>query len=343
MVTQLSVGVVGVLDPATRYLLQLLVAHPWVDLTYIATPTSTSKRLGQIYPTLSGCDIETVVPETFDAAADVGLAVNEIASQCQVVFLNLPLGAAVAYVPKLMDACLVIDLSPDYRFRNLSLYQQCFQIARQDFAVAVNAVYGLPEYFGAQFSQSPVIGCAASAPTASLLALMPLLKRGLIEPDRIILNVLRGQTVSDPTALRLTRHPHMTEIEHIGGDLIGSEILVQYIPQAVSQPFGLQATLCADLRDPGLVAEDLVTIYRTVYQRMPWVKVLSAGQRPAFDQILGTNYCYLGVEVDTRSNRILVFSSLDPNLKGGVGQAVQCLNVTQGWDEEMGLSKFGYS
>jgi N-acetyl-gamma-glutamyl-phosphate reductase len=335
MTAKLPVGVIGVLDKATRYLLQLLIAHPRVEVTYVGSPTAISKRLSQSFPTLA-MPLKTDWPiEAIDVEA--------IAARCQIVFLTLPLGQAVTWVPALLEQCRVIDLSADYRFCNLNLYQQCFQIQRQDFSTAVNAVYGLPEFLGEQFSQTRLVACPGSTPTAGLLALVPLLKRGFIDPDRIIITTQRGQSPAVPLPPQWTHHPDAFEIEHISSDLSGIEILLQFIPQTVPQPFGLWVTLCADLRDPGLVTEDLITIYRTSYQAMPWVNVLPAGQPPVFDQILGTNYCHLGIEVDSRTHRILVFAALDPHLKGQAGQAIQCLNLMQGWPETEGLPRFGYA
>ncbi|MEO0457723.1 MAG: N-acetyl-gamma-glutamyl-phosphate reductase [Cyanobacteria bacterium P01_A01_bin.114] len=336
----LPVGIVGSPNQTTRYLVQLLLGHPQVTLTHLSLPTDS--RLSPQWETL--LQTSGLSPSTSVASGSPSLA------QCATIFLNLPLGEAAQLVPTLiapaeMDSSgeqRIFDLSPDYRFSDLSLYQRCYQIQRCDAAMAINTVYGLPELFSDRIRPAQLIGCPESAATASLLALAPLLKRGLIDPDSILIDAKQGSDGTVLTPLNPLHDAATAEIEHIANDLIGSETLVQFAPHAVPTPCGLTLTLYANLRDPGLVSEDLVTIYRTFYRQASWIKVLPVGQLPIAPPVLGTNHCHIGLAVDTRTQRTIVIATLDPQLKGQVGQAIQCLNLTQNWDETMGLPQFGY-
>ncbi|MEM9908441.1 MAG: N-acetyl-gamma-glutamyl-phosphate reductase [Cyanobacteria bacterium P01_D01_bin.44] len=343
----LPVGIVGLPNQTTRYLVQLLSGHPRVTLTHLSLPTHRPSP--QTPPQLS--------PQWEALLQTLGLpdpALTATASpdltQCAAIFLNLPPGEAAEWVPALIipedfdssGSQRIFDLSPDYRFSDLSLYQRCYQIERRDTAVAINTVYGLPELFSDRIRPAQLIGCPESAPTASLLASAPLLKRGLIAPDSILIDAKQGSEGTVLTPLNPLNYAATAEIEHIANDLIGSEILVQFTPHEIPTPCGLTLTLYANLRDPGLVSEDLVTIYRTFYRDAPWIKVLPVGQLPTAQPTLGTNHCHLGLAVDTRTQRTIVVATLDPYLKGQVGQAIQCLNLTQNWDERMGLPQFGY-
>jgi N-acetyl-gamma-glutamyl-phosphate reductase len=85
------------------------------------------------------------------------------------------------------------------------------------------------------------------------------------------------------------------------------------------------------------VREDLITIFSAFYRSCPWVKVLPAGVYPQTKWAAGTNLCYIGVEVDPRTDRVIVMSAIDNLIKGQAGQAIQCVNLMMGWDETLGL------
>ena len=102
-------------------------------------------------------------------------------------------------------------------------------------------------------------------------------------------------------------------------------------------PRGILSTVYGTLRDPGLVRDDLLTIYSAFYRHSPAVRILPVGVYPQTKWSVGTNICHLSVEVDRRTDRVIVLSAIDNLLKGQSGQAVQCMNLMMGWDEMLGL------
>jgi N-acetyl-gamma-glutamyl-phosphate reductase len=144
------------------------------------------------------------------------------------------------------------------------------------------------------------------------------------------------------SAYGVGRHRHTPEIEQICTDLAGHEVRIQFTPHLVPMPRGILSTVYATLRDPGLVREDLLTIYNAFYRNSPWVKVLPSGVYPQTKWALGTNLCYLGVEVDPRTDRVIVLSAIDNLMKGQSGQAVQCMNLMLGLDETIGLPQLAF-
>ncbi len=118
--------------------------------------------------------------------------------------------------------------------------------------------------------------------------------------------------------------------------------MVQFTPHLVPMVRGLLATVYATLRDPGLVREDLVTIYTAFYRACPFIRVLPAGTYPQTKWACGTNLCYIGVEVDPRTGRVIVMSVTDNLIKGQAGQAIQCLNLMMGWEETLGLPQLSF-
>jgi N-acetyl-gamma-glutamyl-phosphate reductase len=322
--------------------------HPEVELVYLGGENSIGRSLGDLYPHLAhtaNLPIEAVELET-------------IAHRCEVVFLSLPDGLAWQIAPTLLEkGCKVLDLSADYRFSDLATYTNWYGVERSDRSTAVTAVYGLPELYRDRIAEAQLIGCPGCYPTASLLALSPLLKQGLIVPETAIIdaksgtsgsgrqaktNLLLAEADNSIAAYNIGRHRDTPEIEQICSDLAGHELTIQFTPHLVPMVRGILATVYATMRDPGLVRDDLITIFSAFYRNSPWIKVCSSGVYPQTKWANGSNLCYIGVEVDPRTGRVIVISAIDNLIKGQAGQAIQCLNLMMDWDETLGLPKLGF-
>lgn len=343
--SRIPVGIIGASGYGGVQLVRLLMDHPRVELAYLGGESSAGKPFSDLYPHLEHCVKLSIEP----------IDLEQIASRCQVVFLSLPNGLAYQMAPPLLEkGCKVLDLSADYRFSNLDVYKNWYGGDRTDQEVATKAVYGLPELYRDRIAQASLVGCPGCYPTASLLALSPLLKQGLIVPETAVIdaksgasgggrqaktNLLLAEADSSITAYGVARHRHTPEIEQVCSDLAGHEVLVQFTPHLMPMVRGILSTVYATLRDPGLVREDLLTIYNAFYRTSPWVKILPGGTYPQTKWACGTNLCYIGIEVDPRTDRVIVMSAIDNLIKGQAGQAIQCLNLMMGWEETLGLPK----
>jgi N-acetyl-gamma-glutamyl-phosphate reductase len=345
---RISIGIVGASGYGGVQLVRLLQDHPLVEITYLGGNSSAGKTMGDIYPHLRlACDLTI---EKIDPA--------NIASRCQAVFLSLPNGIACELAPKLLAlGCRVLDLSADYRFHDLDTYNAWYKIDRSDREVAQTAVYGLPELYRSQLRKASLVGCPGCYPTASLLALYPLIKNGLIQEETIIIDAKSGvsgggreakthlllaEADNSVAAYSVAGHRHTPEIERICSEVAGHDLNVQFTPHLMPMVRGIFATIYANLRDPRLVADDLMTIYQSTYRADPWVRVLPSGTYPQTKWALGTNTCFISIEVDARTGRAIVMSAIDNLVKGQAGQAVQCLNLMMGWDETLGLPKLAF-
>lgn len=347
-IRRVSVGIVGASGYGGVQLVRLLMDHPELELTYLGGESSAGKPFGDLYPHLGH-----LVKRKIEAVDPV-----EIAERCEVVFLSLPNGLACQIAPTLIEkGCKVLDLSADYRFTNLDTYTSWYGKQRSDRTIADKAVYGLPELYRSRIAESQLIGCAGCYPTASLLALSPLLKQGLIVPETAIIDAKSGtsgggrqaktgmllaEADNSIGAYGVARHRHTPEIEQVCSDLAGKEVTIQFTPHLMPMVRGILATVYATLRDPGLVREDLLTIYTAFYRNSPWVTICESGVYPQTKWACGSNLCYIGIEVDPRTGRAIVMSAIDNLIKGQAGQAIQCLNIMMGWDETLGLPKLGF-
>lgn len=345
---RVPVGIVGASGYGGVQLVRLLMDHPEVEVVYLGGESSAGKTFADLYPHLGSIvnlKIEEVDPEL-------------IASRCEIVFLSLPNGLACDIAPKLIEkGCKVLDLSADYRFSDLKTYTTWYGTQRSDRTIAETAVYGLPELYRDRIAESNLIGCPGCYPTASLLALSPLLKQGLIVPETAIIdaksgtsgggrqgkiNLLLAEADNSLGAYNVGRHRHTPEIEQICSELAGHEVKIQFTPHLIPMVRGILATVYATMRDPGLVRDDLITIYNAFYRNSPWVKICNSGTYPQTKWACGSNSCYIGIEVDPRTGRVIVMSAIDNLIKGQAGQAIQCMNLMLGWDETLGLPKVGF-
>ena len=342
------IGIIGASGYGGVQLVRLLLEHPEVEIAYLGGDSSAGKQYGSLYPHLAHCvdlKVEKIDPK-------------EIADRCEVVFLGLPNGLACDIAPDLIkQGCKVLDLSADYRFSDLSTYTDWYKKEREDLQTASDAVYGLPELHREQIKSARLIGCPGCYPTASLLALAPLLKQGLIDPATAIIdaksgtsgggrqaktNMLLAEADNSLGAYGVASHRHTPEIEQICSSLARQEVTVQFTPHLIPMVRGILSTVYATLRDPGLVREDLITIYNAFYRSSPFIKVLPSGVYPQTKWACGTNLAYIGIQVDSRTGRVIVLSAIDNLIKGQAGQAVQCMNLMMGWDEALGLPKLSF-
>ncbi|MFN3927796.1 MAG: N-acetyl-gamma-glutamyl-phosphate reductase [Pseudanabaenaceae cyanobacterium] len=348
MSEKIPVAILGASGYGGVQLVRLLLEHPLVEITYIGGSGSVGQTFGDLYPHLAhrfNLPVENLAPE-------------QVSERARIVFLSLPNGIACELAPHfLAKDCKVLDLSADYRFRQLSIYEQWYKTQRTDHDINYKAVYGLPELYGDQIATADLVGCPGCYPTASILPLIPLIKQGLIDLGTIVIdaksgtsgggrkaeiNLLLAEASNSISAYGVANHRHTPEIEQICSAIAGQEVLVQFTPHLMPMVRGILATVYAKLRDPGLVAEDLITIYRSVYRHAPFVKILNKGIYPQTKWTVGTNLCYIGLQVDQRTGRVIAMSAIDNLMKGQASQAVQCMNIMMGWQETIGLPQLAF-
>ena len=346
--SRVPIGIVGASGYGGVQLVRLLLDHPEVDIVYLGGDSSAGRAYDEIYPHFTGQVSLKVEAIDLDVIAD----------RCAIVFLGLPNGLAYKMAPPLLEkGCKVIDLSADYRFSSMDTYKTWYGTDRADHDVLDTAVYGLPELYRDRIRDAQLVGCPGCYPTASLMALAPLMRQGLLVPGTAIIDAKSGTSGGGRQAKThlllaeadgsvspygVASHRHTPEIEQVCTDLAGYDVMVQFTPHLMPMVRGMLATVYATLRDPGLVSEDLITIYNAFYRASDWVKVLPIGVYPQTKWAVGTNLCYIGIEVDSRTDRVIVMSAIDNLMKGQASQAIQCMNLMMDWAETTGLPALGF-
>jgi N-acetyl-gamma-glutamyl-phosphate reductase len=342
------VAVIGASGYGGLQTLRLLQGHPGLSVTFLGGERSSGKRWSELVPFLP-LEGDPVVRKP-DAEA--------IAAAADLAVLSLPNGLAAGLVPPLLERGVkVVDLSADYRYRSLAQWQEVYasearQVPRSDEDLCAEAVYGLVEWEEAAIRSARLVAAPGCFPTASLLALVPFLKQGLIETRGIVIdaktgtsgggraakeNLLLAEAAEAVAPYGVVGHRHTSEIEQLAGRVAGQPIQLQFTPHLMPMVRGLLATVYARLRDPGLTADDCTTLLRAAYRDRPSVEVLPVGTYPSTKWVRQTNRCLLSVQVDQRTGQLIVMSAIDNLVKGQAGQGMQCLNLMAGLEAGTGL------
>jgi N-acetyl-gamma-glutamyl-phosphate reductase len=255
----------------------------------------------------------------------------------------------MGFVPKLLEAGLkVIDFSADYRLKDVSVYEKFYSVKHTDTANLKTAVYGLPELFREQIKGADLIANPGCYPTGALLALAPLLKKGLIDTDSIIDNAVTGISGAgrNPTskfhfpnmnenifAYGVGSHRHMPEMEQIASEVAGSNVKILFQPHAGPFDRGILSTVYCEPKEK-VTGEQLTKLYNDFYAAEPFVQIRA--DSPAVKDVAGTNYCH--IYPTCAKGKIIIFSVIDNLVKGASGQAVQNMNIVFGLEETLGLA-----
>lgn len=338
----LKVAVVGASGYTGVELLRLLHCHPEVAVTCITSEQSAGKPVAEIFPTLRSRYSQVLE----------NLEPVRVADKADLVFTALPHKAAMEVVPTFLKlGKRVIDLSADYRFSDAAVYERWYE-PHMNPELLAKAVYGLPEVRRAKIKGAKLVGNPGCYPTSVILGLMPLLKNGLIDHTTIIADSKSGVSGAGRGAKVENLycevndgfkaygvggvHRHIPEIEQELSLVAGEQITISFTPHLVPMDRGILSTIYARL-SVSASAADLVKLYADFYDGEPFVRVLPAGSFPSTAHVRGSNFCDIGVAVDSRTGRVVVVSAIDNLVKGAAGQAVQNMNIVFGLPETLAL------
>jgi N-acetyl-gamma-glutamyl-phosphate reductase len=326
-------------------LLRLLLRHPRVEVVAVTSERLSGQPVAATYPHLRG--LTALGFEELDAA--------RLAEVADVVFLALPHMESQRVVPVLRQRRVkAIDLSADYRLRDAADYTTWYRTPHVDADGLGEAVYGLPELHRKRIAEASLVANPGCYPVGAILAVAPLLRRGLARTDGIVVDGKSGVTGAgaqgrkvDPMylfteanenlqAYGLASHRHTPEIEQELAAVAGQPLRVAFTPHLVPLNRGLFTTASVPLTR-AMATADLLEVYRECYAGEPFVRVLPEGERPATRAVVGSNYCDLTVVADPRTGRAVCVSAIDNLGKGGSANAVQNLNIVFGWTERTGL------
>lgn len=338
----INAGIIGATGYAGEELIDILLRHPEVRLADISAKTGEPEKISGIFPRFEGrTGLTCREPD-----------IREISAKCDVIFLALPHTVSMELAPLLLKAGKkVIDLSADYRLRDLRIYEKFYNAKHKDRAHLSTAVYGLPEIYRARIKSARLIANPGCYPTCGILALAPLAALGLADPSSIIIDAKSGVTGAgrkiaegflfseineDFKAYKVNCHQHAPEINQELSKLAGRKIKVTFVPHLLPLNRGILETIY--VKKPaarGGKAQNLIALYKKFYKKEPFVRIRDEGDFPRIKDVAGTNFCDIGIQDNPDS--VIIIAAIDNLLKGASGQAVQNMNIMYNFSEYTAL------
>ncbi len=336
-------GIIGATGYAGAELVRLLKAHPETEIVWYGSRSYVGESFSSIYGNL------------FEIANDHCLDDNmdELAAKADVIFTATPQGFCASHITgEILSRCKVIDLSADFRLKDVKVYEEWYKITHANPSYIKEAVYGLCEINREQIRPARLIANPGCYTTCSILTLYPLVKNGLIDPCSIIIDAKSGTSGAGRSAKTqnlfcevnenikaygVASHRHTPEIEEQLGYAAGKEITLDFTPHLVPMNRGILVTAYADLCE-GVNTEQVREAYAEAYRDEPFIRLLGENSCPQTRWVEGSNYVDLGYVLDHRTGRIIAMGAIDNLVKGAAGQAVQNMNLLFGFAENEGLS-----
>jgi len=336
----MNIAVIGASGYSGAELIRLLARRSDAEIQTLVSGSTAGKRLDEVYPEFAG---RTAL--RFTTLDDASF------KDIDVAFAALPSGESMRIVPKVHEEVpRVIDLSGDYRLPSTDQYAAYYKHEHVSPSLLPKAVYGLPEIHHDTIAATSLVANPGCYPTSAILALLPALKHGVIEPTGISITSLSGTSGAGRStslemsftevhdnirAYKLGSHQHIPEIQHVLSEATGKAVAVSFVPHLVPMNRGIYTTIHSSLLQ-SVTQEDVLELYKSYYRNARFVRVKE--QVAQVRDVLRTNYCDISLHVDKRTNQLILLSTIDNLVKGAAGQAVQNMNIMFGLPEDCGLS-----
>jgi N-acetyl-gamma-glutamyl-phosphate reductase len=334
----INVGIVGATGYAGVELIRLLLGHPNVAIKRLTSRAEAGIRVDQLFPSLRGhINLAFEDPGTVDF------------TDCDLVFFATPHAVSMNTVPALLDRGIkIIDLSADFRLSDIALWESWYGTAHTAPALVSSAVYGLPEVNREAIREANLVACPGCYPTAVQLGFLPLLEAGVVDTRRLIascasgtsgagrgakVNLLFAESTETMKSYGVKGHRHLPEMEQGLSLAAGGEVSLTFVPHLAPMTRGIHATLFATLIEP---STDAGALFSSRFVDEPFVRLTGGDYEPETRHVRGTNFCEMDVTQPSRDT-VVITVVIDNLIKGASGQAVQAMNLMQGWGETTGL------
>jgi LysW-gamma-L-alpha-aminoadipyl-6-phosphate/LysW-L-glutamyl-5-phosphate reductase len=344
---RLRVAIVGGSGYVGGELIRLLLFHPQVELTQVASSSHAGQYIHSVHPNL-----RKQFPLRFCHPHDL--------KSCDVLFLSLPHGTSAGEIERYQDiAPRIIDLAADFRLRSAALYEQWYGEAHRAPHLLEQAIYGLPELHREELADATLVSGTGCMATAAILGLAPLYQSGLVNDALpLVVEAKVGSSAAGATPGASSHHPdrsgtvrsfqptghrHTAElIQELGRiSRLVHQAPIAFSATAVELVRGVLITAHVFVNEP-IEERVLWRLYREAYQHEPFIRIVKERngvyRYPEPKILAGSNFCDIGFELDAAQQRVVVIAALDNLMKGAAGNALQALNCMNDWDETLGLT-----
>ncbi len=335
------VGIIGATGYTGVELLRLLLHHPEVEVTALTSQKYAGLSIDQVFPSV----MKYLRLQCEELNGD------QISKKTDFIFTAVPHKTAMETVPAFLQrGKRVVDLSADFRFQDPTVYERWYQKHTAP-ELLKEAVYGLPELHREKIREARVVGNPGCYPTGALIGLLPLIEKGMISLETIVVDSKSGvsgagrdvildslfcEVNEGVKAYKIFEHRHLPEIEQELSRLAQKKISVTFVPHLIPMDRGILTTLYLRLTQKWKT-EEIWNVFQDTYEKEPFVRICPMGKLPSTKDVRGSNYCNIGVKVNEEDGRLVIVTAIDNLVKGASGEAVQNMNIMLGYPETMGL------
>lgn len=337
------IGILGASGYTGGEALRILLRHPRVEIKMLTAERHAGKAVGQVWPQFFGMDLPPLVK------------IDEVdTSALDLVFAALPHGTTQTVIKGLLEKrpeLKIVDVSADFRLSDPAAYEKWYGHAHQALDLQKEAVYGVTELYRDEVKKARLVANPGCFTTTSILAIVPLLEGGAIEPDSIVIDSKTGMTGAGRAAREemlfsevsegihaygVGGHRHMSELDQEFSLAAKRPVTPSFTPHLIPMNRGIYATHYVK-GEGKTTAEQIHKVLSDYYASEPFVRVLDFGRVPQSRHVRGTNFVQIGVVADRVPGKAIVISTLDNLVKGASGQAIQNMNLMLGFPETEGL------
>ena len=338
----IKAGIMGATGYAGGELARLLLQRDDVEITWYGSKSYVDQKYASVF--------KNMVQFVDDACMDDNM--EALAEQADVIFTATPQGFCASLMNEtVLSKAKVIDLSADYRIKDVAVYEKWYNIEHKTPEYIQEAVYGLPEINRDKIKDARLIANPGCYPTCSFLSVYPLVKEGLIDPNTVIIDAKSGtsgagrgakvdnlycEVNESIKAYGVGVHRHTPEIEEQLSLAAGKPVTISFTPHLVPMNRGILVTAYGTLLK-SVTYEELKAIYDKYYENEYFVRVLDRDESPQTKWVEGSNFVDGNFKIDPRTNRVVMMGAMDNLVKGAAGQAIQNMNIMFGLQENRGL------
>lgn len=338
----IKAGIMGSTGYAGGELARLLLQREDVEIRWYGSKSYVNQNYADVY--------QNMFQIVDDACMDDNM--KALAKEVDVIFTATPQGFCASLMEEeILSQAKVIDLSADYRIKDVSTYEAWYKIEHQTPQYIKEAVYGLPEINREDIKKARLVANPGCYPTCSTLSIYPLVKEGMIDPNTIIIDAKSGtsgagrgakvdnlycEVNENIKAYGVGVHRHTPEIEEQLSYVAGKPVTISFTPHLVPMNRGILITAYASLLKK-YSYEEIRAAYDKYYSQEYFVRVLEKDVVPQTKWVEGSNFVDVNFKIDPRTNRVVMMGAMDNLVKGAAGQAVQNMNLLFGLQEQKGL------
>lgn len=338
----IKAGIIGSTGYAGQELVRLLLQHKETEIVWYGSKSYVDEKFSRVFGNMFQ------IVENLCQGDDL----HALCREADVIFTATPQGYLASVIDEeILSHCKVIDLSADFRIKDVAVYEKWYGIQHKSSQFIEEAVYGLCELNREKIRGARLVANPGCYPTCSTLAIVPMVREGYIDTKTLVIDAKSGtsgagrgakvpnlycEVNENIKAYGVTSHRHTPEIEEQLSYAAGEAVMLNFTPHLVPMNRGILITAYANL-NPGVTKEMVYDAYQKAYKEEYFVRVLEEGTCPETRWVEGSNFVDVCPKVDERTGRVIMMGAMDNITKGAAGQAVQNMNILFGLDETEGL------